>query len=297
MQTDKASRSSHYELLDSGDMMKLESFGGVIVERPSGSAIWRRRSPQLWDRAHARFIRHSSRGGQWEVMKPEAIPSQWVFSGRHFSMELQMTDFGHVGVFPEQAENWEWIRNRAASTAESEFRVLNLFAYTGASSLAAATAGAQVCHVDASKKSVDWGRQNTSLANQEHLKIRWIVDDVRKFLRREARRGNTYHGVILDPPTFGRGASGQVWKIEKDLVELMDEVAAVLDPSKESYVLLSCNTAGLTPSCLENLVMPLLESRGGSITSGEMLIPETAAKGQPTRRLPAGSWARWEAAR
>ncbi|PKK89178.1 MAG: hypothetical protein CVV64_15320 [Candidatus Wallbacteria bacterium HGW-Wallbacteria-1] len=282
-----------YELIDSGDMMKLESFGGVIVERPSGSAVWRRRAPELWSSPVARFIRHSSRGGQWEALSPEKIPGKWVFSAGVFQMELQMTDFGHVGVFPEQAENWDWIHHKSSSIG-GDARVLNLFAYTGASSLAAACGGASVCHVDASKKSVDWGRMNLGYGGQESLKIRWIVDDVRKFLRREARRGNTYHGIILDPPTFGRGSSGQLWKIEKDLVEVMEEVLAVLEPGSQSFVLLTCNTAGMTPVCLENMVMPIVTARGGSLSSGEMLLHESEKSGLPCRNLPAGSWVRWE---
>lgn len=250
-----------YELMDSGDGEKLERFGKYVLQRPCGQALWQKEGEWKCD---ARFTRADGWTGN--------LPKMWEAEHEGIRFKLKATDFGHVGMFPEHAEHWKWMCEQVAGR---QARVLNLFAYSGGATLALAKAGVEVCHVDAAKGMVDWARENAALNGLEDRPIRWIVDDAIKFLKREVRRGSRYEGVILDPPSFGRGAQGQVFKIEEDLPSLLQLCQEVLS-DQPRFMLLSCHTPGITPLVLKHLV-------GGEC--GEMVI-------SGKRDLPCGSYAR-----
>jgi 23S rRNA (cytosine1962-C5)-methyltransferase len=200
-----------YELLDSGDEMKLERFGQVVLARPETQALWKKGNPELWKSADATFTVTAGKGA-WHFKK--STPKEWVMHVRELTVLLKLGNFKHTGIFPEQVPNWEWVRKNVESRTEP--KVLNLFGYTGVASLVAAQAGAFVTHVDASKQSLDWANQNATASDMPSDKIRWIAEDALAFVKREVRRGSTYDGIILDPPAFGRGVKGQVWRIEED---------------------------------------------------------------------------------
>lgn len=274
-----------YELLDSGDGRKLERFGDKILERPASQAVWRPDQPEsVWAGADARFDREQ--GNRWHGR--HRLPEAWDAHIEGIRFRLSSTDFGHLGVFPEQRPMWRWIRETCA--ARPGLNILNLFAYSGGSSLAPAQGRAHVCHVDASRGMTDWARDNARLNQLEDAPVRWIVDDVPAFLRREIKRGRRYHGVILDPPSFGRGAKGELFKIEERINPLLQQVRALLDP-RPAFVLLSCHTPGFSARVLQNLLEQHLGDLPGSHDSGEMLL--TGAQG--VRPLPSGNFARWVA--
>ena len=265
-----------YELIDSGGEKKLEKFGDHLLNRPCFQAIWEANSAEKgWKEAEYIFSREGK--NHW---KRKGRDESWVMEYEGLSFFLNPTDFGHIGLFPEHAMLWKWI----ASQVCEGFEFLNLFAYTGAASLAAAKGGAKVCHVDASKKSIDWAKQNAKLSGLEGAPIRWIVDDAMKFIRREVKRGRHYQGILLDPPSFGRGAQGQVFKIETDLLPMLRTCRELLD-KKGQFLILSCHTPGLSPLILENLMGQVWP--GASFKSGEMVI-----EGSPN--LPCGSYVKWE---
>ncbi|MCF7817801.1 MAG: class I SAM-dependent methyltransferase [Kiritimatiellales bacterium] len=276
---------NEYELLDSGNGMKLERFGDEVLERPCAQAVWVPQSPTLWETASARFDRIG--GHNWAGRGN--LSSAWNVEINGVVMKLSATDFGHLGVFPETRELWAWIRAtlKAATVKKGRtLRFLNLFAYSGGATLAAAQAGAECCHLDASKGMVEWARENAALNNLQDAPIRWIVDDVIKFLNREVKRGNQYDAVLLDPPSFGRGKKGELYKIEESLMTTLDLVNQVLtdDPS---FVLLTSHTPGFSPIVLSNLLRQYHD--GGAVECGEMLL-----SGKPgVMDLPNGNWARW----
>lgn len=284
---------SDYALLDSGEQSRLERFGGWVLDRPSPQAFWRRRLPASdWGAAHARYERSSEGGGRW--VEQAGVPEAWTCRVGPLELELRRTGFGHVGVFAEQIPFWQWLRPAVAAWAtriQRPPRVLNLFAYTGGSSIAAAMGGAEVTHCDASRGAVQWASENAARNELGGGAIRWIVDDALKFLRREARRENLYDGVVLDPPSFGRGPRGEVWKLEEGAAELLDAVVQVLAPDP-AFVLLSAHTPGLGPLALANLLRSALRSHPAATAleseCGEMVV-------QPDGdgfTLPAGTWAR-----
>lgn len=275
-------KNSHYQLIDSGDQKKLERIGGVLMVRPSTQAVWSPRHPEKWDAATARFTRTSEGTGNWQLKKSLPRPWQAEFAG--ITWNLRNNDFGHVGIFPEQEECWQWIRHQVDRGGGAEVNVLNLFGYTGGSTLAAAAAGAQVCHLDASKTSVGIARENAAASGLVDHPIRWIVDDATVFTRREIRRGRRYQGIILDPPSFGRGPGNELWKIDEHLPDLL-ELCRDLLADDASFMLLTCHSPGYTPQALANL---LDEVVAGPKEQGEMLI--TSIDGRP---LPSGSHARW----
>jgi 23S rRNA (cytosine1962-C5)-methyltransferase len=279
-----------YELLDSGGFRKLERFGAVVLDRPCAQAAWARQAPARWREATAHFTREG--GNRWEGR--EKLPATWNARIEGTVFKLSSTDFGHLGVFPEQRPAWRLIRERCTSFAARRGRpaqVLNLFAYSGGSTLAAADAGASVCHVDASRGMVDWARENAGLNHLGERPVRWIVDDVNKFLEREHKRDRRYDLVILDPPSFGRGAKGEVFKIENDLPPLLERIRRVLS-SEPDGILLSCHTPELTPVGLGHLLTQACAGLGGAVGTGEMLL-EGAAGVFP---VPSGAYARWLAA-
>ncbi len=274
--------TNDYELLDSGNGRKLEQFGPVILARPAAQAVWPPQRPELWRRAAATFDRED--GLNWRGR--EGLPQEWIITVDGIRMQLAVTDFGHLGLFPETREMWAWLSRALRDGGHAAPpRFLNLFAYSGGATMAAALAGAQCCHVDASKGMVDWARANASLNGLDGAPVRWIVDDVNKFLKREIRRGATYDGVLLDPPSFGRGRKGELYKIERHLIDTLENVRAVLT-DRPRFVALTSHTPGFTPIVLGNILSSILA--GGTIECGEMLLTGTA-----TLPLPSGAWARW----
>lgn len=274
-----------YELLDSGNGAKLERFGEVVLARPCAQAVWQPQRPARWNSADATFDRED--GNRWHGRN--RLPQEWVIDVDGTRFRLSGTDFGHLGIFPEQRAQWTWIRETVAA-AGRPVRVLNLFAYSGGSTLAAARGGAEVCHLDASKGMVQWARANAALNGLENHPIRWIVDDAHKFLNREIRRGRRYDGIILDPPTYGRGGNGETYKIERDLTETLRLCRALLSDSP-LFLLLSAHTPGHTPIVLGNVLTQALRGLGGAVTSGEMVL----AGAPDVFLLPSGAYARWQA--
>ena len=263
-----------YELLDSGDGRKLERFGNIVLARPCSQAMWRPSLPPAeWSRADASFDREE--GNRWHGRAN--LPESWTIETAGIRFKLGGTDFGHLGIFPEQRAQWSWIRSRVAAAAAvgRHPSVLNLFAYSGGSTMAAALGGAEVCHLDASKGMVEWARENAALNGLSQSPVRWIVDDARKFMRRELRRGRRYDAVILDPPTFGRGAAGEMYKIERDLKETLD-LAAELLSERPLFVLFSSHTPGMSPVAASNVVGQLFAD--AKVEAGEMLLEGSGLK-------------------
>ena len=283
---------NEYALLDSGNMQKLERIGPYTLVRPAPQAIWRQRLPvEEWQKADGVYTRTTEGDGQWTWRQKVTRDFEILFNNLVFQVKL--TNFGHMGLFPEQVENWEWlrqkIRRRMQRTNDRNLYVLNLFAYTGGSTMAASQGGAHLVHLDAAKGVVDWARKNTHLSRLHERPIRWLVDDALKFVRREERRGNSYQGIILDPPSFGRGPQGEVFKIEDDLVPMLEACKSIL--AKDAlFVLYSCHTPGFTPVTLQNQLDDMVGEREGKLQCGEMTIPDSSG-----RLLPSGTYARWSA--
>lgn len=275
-----------YELLDSGDGKKLERFGAYILARPCSQAVWHPQcSRQEWSRANASFDRIE--GNHWH--NRSGIPEEWKITTAGIRFRLSGTDFGHLGIFPEQRAQWKWIRETVAKACEARHtrvRVLNLFAYSGGSTLAAALGGAEVCHLDASRGMVQWARENAALNGLKDHPIRWITDDAHKFLCREVRRERKYDAFILDPPTFGRGQNNELYKIENDLPETL-ALCKKLMSDTPLFVLLSAHTPGYSPVVLGNVLQQAIPLHG-KLETGEMLLTG-AHKVFPT---PSGAYAR-----
>jgi 23S rRNA (cytosine1962-C5)-methyltransferase len=277
-----------YELLDSGGFQKLERFGPITLARPCAQAVWKKSRPGLWAEATASFTRDG--GHQWRGR--EKLPATWEVEVEGIRFQLSSTDFGHLGIFAEQIDQWRAIGALCRAYAERSggvARVLNLFAYSGGSTLAAARAGAEVCHVDASKGMVEWARRNAALNGLEAHPVRWIVDDVGKFVEREIRRGRVYDLIILDPPSYGRGAKGEVFKIENDLPVLLESLVRLLS-ERPAGMLLSCHTPELTPVSLRHLLSQALGGRGGAFRAGEMVL----RGGGDVLDVPSGSYCWWQ---
>ena len=275
-----------YELIDSGNGRKLERFGSITLDRPCSQAVWSPTNPTLWKQANASFTRKD--GLKWNGR--EKLPDSWIAEINGVQMKLSTTDFGHLGVFPETRAIWDWIRNRVSAESKvrrEPLRFLNLFAYSGGATMAAAQGGAHCCHVDASKGMVQWARQNAEINQLKEHPIRWIVDDVNKFLTREIKRGRQYDAVLLDPPSFGRGKSGELYKIENALLQTLQLVHKVLS-TNPSFVYLTSHTPGFSPIVLENLIAQMLSQ--GQFQCGEMLLTGD----DHGFSLPSGTWARWE---
>lgn len=271
-----------YQILDSGNLQKLEQLGNFRLIRPALNAFW---PPTLskdeWDKAVGIFQRDSTGGGKWTWKSK--LPKDWLISYNNITFLIKPTDFGHLGFFPEQKDNWVWLRETISKRTES--KTINLFAYSGGSTLAMAQAGAKVCHVDAAKGMVDWAK--TNLSNNKEIKntIRWIVDDVNKFLQREINRNETYDGIVLDPPSFGRGPNGQLWKIESDIIPLLDKCKKLLT-QKPSFILLSLHSHGFSDNTLDR-ILQFVFGRNTQIMTGEMTMTESTGK-----KISAGSYAR-----
>ena len=271
-----------YELLDSGDSMKLERFGSIITARPETQALWRKSQSELWEKADATFAFHEKKG-TWNLHAN--VPESWELLWGPVRFSARLAGFKHTGVFPEQEPNWLWLKTQTEKIERPN--ILNLFGYTGIASLVAAHAGAFVTHVDASKQSLDWAHVNARLSNIPEDKIRWILDDALAFARREARRGASYDGIILDPPAFGRGAKGEVWKIEEDLPILLETLKKILSDKPGSFLLVNGYAAGYAPRSFAQVLESIFGDMQGEC--GELHIQEAQSK----RVIPAGIYVRF----
>lgn len=271
-----------YELLDSGDGMKLERFGEVITARPETQALWAKQEPELWKGAHAVF-EFAEKKGVWKAKK--SVPESWQMKRGPLTFTARLSGFKHTGVFPEQEQNWIWVKDRVKVLGAPE--VLNLFGYTGIATLAAAHPGAHVTHVDASKQSLDWAHENARHTGVPEDAIRWVLDDALAFAKREARRGIKYDGIILDPPAFGRGAKGEVWHIEEDLPSLLSVLKGLLKDTPGSFFLVNGYAAGYAPRAFSQAVESVFGIVEGE--SGELHIKEASSD----RVIPSGIYARF----
>lgn len=277
-----------YELIDTSAGERLERWGDIILIRPDPQIIWNtpKKNP-LWRNAHAVYHRSNTGGGAWRELKK--MPKVWTIGYKNLRLNLKMMGFKHTGIFPEQATNWEFIEKKI-KFAHRPMKILNLFGYTGAATLAAASAGAKVCHVDASKGMVSWARENAASSSLADKPVRWIVDDCTKFVQREIRRANKYDGIIMDPPSYGRGPGGEIWKLEEQLFSLLNLCADVLT-DKPSFFILNSYTTGLSPSVIECLLSVTLKKKfKGFVSADEIGLPVTEQK----IVLPCGSTAIWQ---
>lgn len=271
-----------YELLDSGDSMKLERFGEIIIARPETQALWLKKRPGLWETAHAEFTFHGTKGS-WKTKR--SLPESWELAWDDARFLVKLTGFKHTGIFPEQTQNWVWIRKQVAKLEKP--KILNLFGYTGIASVVAAQAGALITHVDASKQSLNWAHENARRSRIPEESIRWILSDALAFTKRETRRGTTYDGIILDPPAFGRGAKGEVWKIDKDFPTLLEALKNVSSNNPNFFFLVSGYAAGYASRSFAQAIESTFEIENGEC--GELHIQESSSN----RVIPAGIYVRF----
>ncbi len=277
-----------YELIDCSDGERLERWGDIILIRPDPQIIWStgKKNP-LWRKAHARYHRSNKGGGSWEMYKK--VPDSWRINFKNLVFNIKPMGFKHTGVFPEQAVNWEWMQNKIKEE-NRPLKILNLFGYTGCATLACMEAGASVCHVDASKGMVTWAKENAVFSKLADKPVRWLVDDCVKFVQREVRRGNKYDGIVMDPPSYGRGPNGEVWKIEEKLYSLIELCIQVLTDNP-TFFILNSYTTGLSPAVMEYLLNVQLKSKfGGKVSSDEIGLRVT----ETNLSLPCGSTVIWE---
>jgi 23S rRNA (cytosine1962-C5)-methyltransferase len=281
--------ADQYELLDFGAGRRLERFGALRLDRPCPAVEGvPRADASAWEDADARFEREGGNEGRW--LASGELPERWTVAYGPIKLELKLTPAGHLGVFPEQADNWDWIAQQVRAAGEPPV-VLNLFAYTGGSTLAAAAAGAQVVHVDAAANTVAWARRNAELSDMADAPIRWIAEDAVKFVKRELRRGNRYDAVILDPPSYGHGPRGEVWRLSRQLPRLLT-LCGELTAGRRQFMLLTCHTPGFDPERLLQMMTDALGNDAGMVAARGLTI--RSADG---RQLPSGVVARWESQR
>ena len=280
-----------YELLDAKCGEKLERWGDFTLRRPDPQIVWdvpKEALDSRWNKPDAHYFRSNTGGGHWESNK--RLPESWTVKYKDLTFGIKMMGFKHTGLFPEQAANWDWFSKLIKESGRDDINVLNLFAYTGGATVAAAKAGAKVCHVDASKGMVAWAKENAKLSGLEESPIRYIVDDVKKFTEREIRRGRKYDAVIMDPPSYGRGPSGEVWKIEDELFGLVKLCMDVLSDNP-LFFLINSYTTGLSGGVLENILkMTLGKKFGGSVSVDEVGLPIKTNN----LVLPCGYSGRWQ---
>lgn len=280
-----------YEVIDCSGGEKLERWGDYFLVRPDPQVIWNTpKTDKRWKQKNGHYHRSAKGGGEWEFFD---LPAEWSIRYRELTFRLKPFSFKHTGLFPEQAVNWDWfssiIKNAKSENPDRPFKVLNLFAYTGGATLAAASAGAAVTHVDASKGMVTWAKENAAASNLSEAPIRWLVDDCVKFVEREIRRGNTYDGIIMDPPSYGRGPKGEIWKLEDSIFPFI-ELAAKLLSDKALFFLVNSYTTGLQPAVLTYMIHTALVPRfGGRVESSEIGLPVSASG----LILPCGASGRW----
>ena len=283
-----ANEWKEYKILDMANGQKLERWGNVILSRPDPQIIWKDKSfPDKWKLVNATYNRSKSGGGSWEYNKQ--IPKNWQIKYKNLTFNIKPMGFKHTGIFPEQAVNWDWMMEKITKS-KREIKVLNLFAYTGGATVACLSMGASVCHVDSSKGMVSWAKENVVSSGLEDKKIRYIVDDVNKFVSREIRRNNKYDAIIMDPPSYGRGANGEVWQFENNIYDLVQLCTKVLSDNP-LFFLINSYTTGISSTVLENILnLTVAKNHIGKITSGEIGLPMENSK----LILPCGIYARWE---
>ncbi|MBQ9673589.1 MAG: class I SAM-dependent methyltransferase [Ruminococcus sp.] len=277
-----------YELIDCSNGEKLERWGEVILIRPDPQIIWKtKRIHPLWRQAHAKYFRSNKGGGEWQIYKK--IPKQWGINYRDLKFNVKTMGFKHTGIFPEQAVNWDYAREKIQKENKN-LNILNLFGYTGCATLSCMKSGATVCHVDASKGMVLWAKENAQSSKIQDKPVRWLVDDCIKFVEREIRRGNKYDGIIMDPPSYGRGPGGEVWKLENNLYSLIELCSKVLS-NKPIFFILNSYSTGLSAGVMEYMLGAILKPKfGGKVSSDEIGL-RASSNGLV---LPCGSTAIWE---
>ncbi len=269
------------------DGEKLEVWGNVKLIRPDPQIIWKNKTyPELWKNADARYNRSNQGGGAWKYAKK--LPQNWQIHYQDLTFNIKPMGFKHTGLFPEQAVNWDWMRQKIKN-AGREIKVLNLFAYTGGATVACLAAGASVCHVDSSKGMTDWAKENVKSSGFSDRPVRFLIDDVVKFVQREIRRGNCYDAIIMDPPSYGRGKNGEVWQFERNISDLVELCMKVLSP-KPLFFLINSYTTGISSKVLENILYLQRQVKKGKITSGEVGLPMKNSE----LVLPCGIFAKWE---
>ena len=284
-----AKKWEQYSILDTSSEEKLEDWNGVKLIRPDPQIIWKTpKNENLWNSADGHYHRSSRGGGSCEYRNSKPQGS-WKMSYGNLTFKIKPTGFKHTGLFPEQAVNWDFMRDKIRESG-SDVNILNLFAYTGGATLACAEAGASVCHVDASKGMVAWARENAQLSGLSDKPVRWIVDDCEKFVKREIRRGKKYDGIVMDPPSYGRGSGGEIWKLEDSIYDLVELCSQVLT-EKPLFFLLNSYTTGLSPAVMAYILDSILVKKfGGSVTSDEIGLPVKSSN----MALPCGSTAIWQ---
>ena len=277
-----------YEILDMANGEKLERWKDIVLVRPDPQIIWKSKSfPEKWKNVNAKYNRSNTGGGYWEYSKK--VPTSWQVKYKNLTFNIKLMGFKHTGLFPEQAVNWDWMIEKIQK-ANREIKVLNLFAYTGGATVACSYAGASVCHVDSSKGMTTWAKENIESSGLKNNPVRFIVDDVVKFVNREIRRGNKYDAIIMDPPSYGRGANGEVWKFEENIADLVELCSKVLS-DKPLFFLINSYTTGISSTVLENILKLTVEKKyRGKLSSGEIGLPMTDSK----LILPCGIYGRWE---
>ena len=281
-----ANKWKDYEILDMANGEKLERWKDVVLVRPDPQIIWKDKMfPNKWKNINAKYIRSNTGGGRWEYSKK--MPQSWQIEYGKLKFNIKPMGFKHTGLFPEQAVNWDWMIEKIKNS-KKQIKVLNLFAYTGGATVACLYAGASVCHVDSSKGMVSWAKENVISSGLEKKKVRYIVDDVIKFVKREIKRGNKYDAIIMDPPSYGRGSNGEVWQFEKDLYGLIQLCIQVLSDNP-LFLLINSYTTGISSKVLENILNITIHKKG-NISSGEIGLPMTNSK----LVLPCGIYGRWE---
>lgn len=276
-----------YEILDMAKGEKLEVWKNVTLIRPDPQIIWKDKTyPNLWSTADARYNRSNTGGGGWKFSRK--IPQNWQVHYKHLIFNIKPMGFKHTGLFPEQAVNWDWMMAKIKQE-KRPIKVLNLFAYTGGATVACLSAGASVCHVDSSKGMIDWAKENVKSSGLADKPVRFLIDDVVKFVQREIRRGNTYDAIIMDPPSYGRGKNGEVWQFESQLADLV-ELCEKLLSENPLFFLINSYTTGISSKVLENILRLKLSPKKGKITSGEVGLPMKNSE----LVLPCGIFGRWE---
>ncbi|MFR8103917.1 MAG: class I SAM-dependent methyltransferase [Clostridia bacterium] len=277
-----------YEILDMANGEKLEKWGNIILVRPDPQIIWKEKSfPKKWEKVNATYHRSKTGGGAWEYKSN--LPKSWQIQYKELTFNIKPMGFKHTGLFPEQASNWDWMMDKIRKSNRT-IKVLNLFAYTGGASVACLAAGASVCHVDSSKGMVAWAKENVISSGLEKKPIRYLVDDVVKFVNREIRRGNTYDAIIMDPPSYGRGANGEVWQFEENIYELIKLCQKVLS-NNPLFFLINSYTTGISSTVLENMLrLTVNKEYKGKVTAGEVGLPMKDSN----LILPCGIYGRWE---
>lgn len=277
-----------YKIIDMANGEKLEKWGNIILSRPDPQIVWSNKSyPEEWKKANAIYKRSKTGGGNWEYKKQ--VPKAWQIKYKDLCFNIKPMGFKHTGLFPEQAVNWDWMREKI-KTSKREIKILNLFAYTGGATVACLAEGGAVCHVDSSKGMVAWAKENVQSSKLENKKVRYIVDDVIKFVNREIRRENKYDAIIMDPPSYGRGANGEIWKFENNIYDLVELCTKILSDNP-LFFLINSYTTGISSTVLANILELTVQKRHkGKITAGEIGLPMEKSK----LVLPCGIYGRWE---